>query len=135
MTPKLKLLQMHRAVYIAGKFQAAERLRYHRDRLHLMGVRVTSHWMDDPEDKMGSGKAFDEAIRDMNEVRTCSLMILDTLDDSDTGGREVELGIMLGTYGDVILIGPARNVFHSLIPEHYASWDGYFDALNNRSLS
>lgn len=116
------------SVYIAAKFHARIRLRPIRDRLRALGFNVSSHWMEQEEE---SESSIDAARRDLREVRNAELLIIDTLDESNTGGREVELGHFLFKGGTIWRVGPIRNVFHHLMePQHvFESWDEVFDAI------
>jgi hypothetical protein len=139
-------------IYIAGKYSSQERLRAVRTQLQEMGYTVLSSWLDETATESFGGssmpaqsdatdaKMLENAKRDLEEVRQCNVICLDTLDISDTGGREVELGFSLYPLLDypVVgpdgreaypsattfnLIGPKRNIFHHLVHFHYANWD------------
>lgn len=119
-------------IYIAGKYTAQARLREMRDKFRKAGFNVSSFWLDEVEtDASASPEKMEEnALRDVKEVKVCSTFILDTLDESATGGREVELGLALANKNaDVILVGPRRNVFHHLIGETYENWDEVMSAF------
>jgi hypothetical protein len=66
------------------------------------------------------------------EVVAADIFILDTTDESMTGGREVEFGMALMDMEfprRIIRVGPVRNVFHSVVRETYDSWDELLEAL------
>ena len=115
-------------IYIAGKYLAQARLRAERERLRVMGYLCDSHWLDQVEQgyAITTERALEEAARDLHQVQRADWIILDTQDPSDTGGREVELGIALGGGKWFIRIGPVRNIFHHLANEVFESWDEFF---------
>lgn len=118
-------------VYIAGKYTARERLKAERETLRASGVEVTSSWMDNHypvEADVSDETARREARMDFREVEACDLLILDTLDESNTGGRDVELGMALIAGKQIVRIGPARNVFHKLL-SNFESWSEYHAAI------
>ena len=124
-------------IYIAGKFSARYRLRPYKTVLEGLGYTVSSSWLDQPEDVGPSSMpknhvlAIQEAQRDLIEVRQANIFLLDTLDESNTGGREVELGYALhNDYMKVIIVGPLRNVFHTIVTEHYNTWEDCLSALH-----
>lgn len=91
-------------------------------------VDVVSSWLwsAEPDYPVADEQALGYAECDVDEVLSSEVLILDTIDESTTGGREVEFG-MAGAWGKhCIIVGPYRNVFHRLAHEHYESWDDYF---------
>ena len=71
------------------------------------------------------------AVKDLAEVNAADLLILDTTDVTPRGGREVELGFALGRFQSksVYMVGPIRNIFHTLVDRRFASWDGLVESL------
>ena len=115
-----------RQVYIAGKYTAKARLRERKKDVEAIGFAVSSSWMaQDLVDATSSNATKrKEAVRDAHEVLQAEFFILDTLDDSNTGGREVELGLALSRRAHIHLIGPQRNVFHYLpLVKQYNTWE------------
>lgn len=117
-------------VYIAGRFTAQARLRYEAVALKMLDpeINVVSSWLWSEESDVGYSdeQALEWAKRDCREVGTADVLIVDTIDESTTGGREVEFG-MAGAWGiRTVVIGPLRNVFHQLASEHYDTWDEFF---------
>lgn len=111
-------------IYIAGKYTAKERLKQNRDALRTLGFSVSSTWMDtDFPEVIDDEQMIIEGERDVAEVTNASLLILDTFDESATGGREVELGIALAKDTMIYQVGPKRNIFHWLVDMHFESWD------------
>lgn len=130
-------------IYIAGKYTSKERLREQRARLVAEGRDVQATWLDEtlaesfdnssmPPPFYGNVATEPQMVAnarmDFEEARNAEIFILDTLDESPTGGREVEFGISL-TRGNRclrILIGPKRNIFHHLVDLHYDDWDDFW---------
>jgi len=128
-------------IYIAGWFGAKDRLRKERDRIHALGVgAVVSTWLDEetaaPE---APGETFvigatpeqcrEYAVRDLGEVRYSDLLILDTIDVNPRGGREVEYGAAVISGLALWVVGPRRNVFHSVAHRQFNAWSGAVAAL------
>lgn len=129
-----------RRIYIAGRYEARDRLRGERNRMNVLGAgRVVGTWLDEEpaQESLTPQQAYDYAVRDRKELACdADLLILDTFDDDDRGGREVEYGIALGyTLAakdheriETWVVGPKRNIFHELAP-HFETWDQVLDAL------
>jgi hypothetical protein len=121
-------------VYVAGKFSAKDRLRAMTERLRGAGYTITSSWVHAPTSadyRMGTDPVLEarEADRDRREVLISDILIVDTLDESVTGGREVEVGLALGKGLTVYVVGPVRNVFHRLADQAFGSWDELVEAF------
>lgn len=120
-----------RRIYIAGKFEAKERLKKERLRIEVPGYGVVvGTWLDQEETcDMGDARRMsDHARRDILQVRSSDLLIQDTQDENRTGGANVECGIALGAGIEVWTVGPRRNVFHHLTP-NFPDWDAAIEAL------
>jgi hypothetical protein len=118
-----------RRVYIAGRFEAQARLRGERDRLIALGLAdVTSTWLDEENGEATAQQRLEYAIRDRHEVGISNTLFLDTIDENNRGGREVEFGIALALGLRVAVVGPRRNVFHTLAPA-FENWDALVRAL------
>ena len=118
-------------IYIAGAFESQARLQPWRDRMQALGHVVVSTWLDET----GTGtptplEAYAYAIRDLGEVQTCDVLILDTFDTNERGGREFEAGVAFngGAKRGVVRVGPSRNVFHELLGA-YDSWEELLEWL------
>jgi nucleoside 2-deoxyribosyltransferase len=111
-------------VYLAGKFESLPRLRVKRDLLRRAGFTVVSTWLDEEKAAAfcGEQELTNYAKRDLAEVYLADVLILDTLDDSQTGGRDVEFGLALARGIPTVVVGPCRNIFHRLATHHYADW-------------
>jgi nucleoside 2-deoxyribosyltransferase len=124
-------------IYIAASFNSAERIYEQALELESIGHTVTGVWFQphDPIEKMWDGNfggrvAEVMAVRDLHHIKKADLMVIDTLDPSSTGGRNVELGYAIGLGKRVILIGKAENVFMSLINECYDDWEEFYENLD-----
>ena len=121
-------------IYIAGAFESQARLKPLRDRVQALGHEVVSTWLDEgsllpptPEE------SWAYAIRDLGEVRVCDLLILDTFDVNERGGREFEAGVAFngGATLGVLRVGPSRNVFHELLGA-YETWEAMLEWLGEQ---
>lgn len=72
------------------------------------------------------------ALKDLCEINASDLLILDTEDVTPRGGREVELGFALGRFQEKIIymVGPVRNVFHTLVDRRFDNWDQLMATLD-----
>ena len=114
-------------VYIAGYFTTRDRLRPIRDQLWKLGHEVVSTWLDEVKhpDSMDEETFFKKlALRDLAEIRSADLIIVDTFDVTERGGREVEFGFALGRFQGIEtwIVGPMRNVFHRLADLVFDDW-------------
>jgi hypothetical protein len=120
-------------IYIASSFVSQRRLHPIREKLFAMGFECCSTWLDELRPAPGlSREEFDRqlAIKDMIEVRGCDIFILDTLDESTTGGRYCELGIAMTDRPRLKMhIGPITNIFERLCDKHSDDWDSAFRFL------
>jgi hypothetical protein len=134
-------------LYIAGWFGAKDRLKDVRDTIHELGVgKVVGTWLDeevaapaDPTVAIGYGSLLTPrearvyALRDMVEVASADVLILDTIDVNPRGGREVEFGLALADGIAVWVVGPQRNVFHYLSHRVFPTWSEAIVALARRA--
>ena len=114
--------------YIASFFDTRARIKPHADALWAKGHEITSSWLQEvarPEGMTREEFWKKLAIKDLAEINAADLLILDTFDVTPRGGREVELGFALGRFQtkSIYLVGPVRNVFHTLVDRHYDTWD------------
>ena len=122
-------------IYVAGSFSGRKRIKIESDRLKARGYTVLSKWYEEThfiekawDDNFSGDVASAMAMTDMYAILEADLVILDTIDKSSTGGSDSELGaaIMRDLVGNklrIIHIGPYRNVFQTLVKEHYSSWE------------
>lgn len=121
-------------IYIASFFDTRERLRPVRDALWKMGHEVVSSWLDEVARPAGmSDDAFYRklAMKDVAEVKSADLLIVDTFDPPTRGGRENEYGIALGQFQSKLLfvVGPYRTIFHRLADAQFDSWEACLEHL------
>jgi len=140
-TGKIKVIKY--TVYIASKFHSRYRLRPIKAQLQALGFKVLSKWMD-PDvntdttcdiDSLGANLELSkaEAERDSAEIKYSDIFIIDTQDVSETGGREVELGMAMRSGCDLFRVGPIRNVFHTQAPAHN-SWQELIEYLRENYI-
>ena len=107
--------------YIAAKFKSRHRIKSCNNLIESLGLENTCPWflMDTDEsadeDSLGGYAREESAVmadRDLSGVRAADIFILDTIDTTETGGREVELGAALILGKAILHIGPIRNLFH-----------------------
>lgn len=115
-------------IYIAAFFDSRPRIREEAQKLDELGHSVVSGWIfGEPTGatyaSSTEGYLTCCALRDLREIRTADLLILDTLDVTARSGREVELGYALGCGVPFIVVGPRRNIFHYLAQAQFDSWD------------
>lgn len=113
-------------IYLASNWQSQSRIRKVRDSLVRLGHTVCSNWLSED-----NAQAFSElttkrrqmySYRDIGEVVSCDLLIIDTAEESTSGGREVEYGMALALGKSVWVIGPDRNIFHSVCRRRFDDW-------------
>jgi len=115
-------------VYIAGSFPSRERLRLEATRLYALGFEIVSSWLNEVQKPAHmTMEIFHKklAIKDVSEVLSADLLIVDNLDDLSRGGKSVEMGLALGAFQSSLIyrIGPATNVFHQLADQVFKNWD------------
>jgi len=119
-------------IYLAGSFHGAERIYEMAEDLEALGHTITGIWFQphDPIEKMWDGNfggriAEVMALRDLSGIDRCDILIIDTLEPSSSGGRNVELGYALAKNKRIILVGEPTTIFFSLIRESYENWDQF----------
>ncbi|MCR4308356.1 MAG: hypothetical protein NUV80_07445 [Candidatus Berkelbacteria bacterium] len=122
-------------IYLAGSFNSRNRLRPIRDKLWEFGNEVVSSWLDEvAQPKNLSKKEFYKklALKDIAELKSADLVIVDVLEPSSSGGRDTELGLALGAFAtkQIFLVGPPVSVFHELVDDQFASWDMCLHKMN-----
>jgi nucleoside 2-deoxyribosyltransferase len=127
-------------IYIAAWFGSLERQREHAKKFQDLGHEIVSSWLREevaePAKAQPTDFPFeymrDIATRDVWEIAACDALIIDTLDVSSRGGREVELGMALALNKSVALVGPRRNVFHYMLDTQFNSWEELFDGIRTK---
>ncbi len=123
-------------MYIASWFDTRVRLRPVADSLWHKGHEVVSSWINEtakPEGMTQQEFWKKLAIKDLAEVKQADMIIVDTLDITPRGGREVEYGFALAHFQTKMcwIVGPVRNVFHELADRRFDNWDDALAAIPN----
>lgn len=121
-------------IYLAGFFDTRARLRPIRDAIWQIGHEVVSTWLDEvaiPSNMTQEIWYKKLAMRDLAEIRSADMLLVDTADETPRGGREVEFGFALGRFQgiEIWIVGPQRNVFHRLADRHFEEWKPALAAL------
>lgn len=119
-------------IYIGAKIEARESIRPYRDALWALGHQVVSSWLDEVKkpEGMSDGEFLRKlAIKDVAEIQSADLVIIQTIKSSDGGGREVEFGVALGQFQNklIFIVGPRQNAFHYLADRRFDTWDELMD--------
>ena len=101
-------------------------MRQERGKLKRQGHEVVSSWLN--EKKRPRGLPLKEwhfrlALKDVWELQSADLVLVDLFDVSTTGGRDTELGIALGCGIIVGTVGFVESVFHELADFQFRVWD------------
>lgn len=116
-------------IYIASFFETKDRLQEPKKALWKLNHEVVSSWLDEAPrgEFMPTTEIFWKklAMKDLAELERADAIILDTLDVNPRGGREVEFGFALAGWQNklVCIVGPYRNVFHTLADKQFNTWD------------
>lgn len=113
-------------IYLASNFGSQSRLRPIRTNLERLGHEVVSTWLDEPgaqSFELNPDKGPGYSLRDLGEVASCDLLIIDTQEESCTGGREVEYGAALVQGKQLWRVGPSRNIFHTIAHRVFSNWN------------
>jgi nucleoside 2-deoxyribosyltransferase len=118
-------------IYIAGRLSQRPELHLIRQQIWSLGHEVVSTWIDESGDGALNGTAKRIATRDLCQISSADLLILDTtspLSPDGGGGREFEYGFAIGQFQHKTTwrVGPMKNAFHALVDQEFETWD---DAL------
>lgn len=121
-------------IYIASRFADRKRLRPYADKIWHLGHEVTSTWLNEVNKMPGMTKEeFWRVLaeKDLVELGQADLIIRDVHAISHTGGADVEWGLAISQFQHKLrwLIGPTRNVFHTLAHRRFDSWELCLNAL------
>lgn len=121
-------------IYVASFFDTRTRIRPYADQLWHKGHELTSSWLNETAKPDGMSKEVfwkKLAIKDLAEVKQADMIIVDTIDVTPRGGREVEYGFALAHFQTkhAWIVGPVRNVFHELADQRYDNWDDLLSAI------
>ena len=121
-------------IYIAASFTSRDRIRPLADKLWQSGYEIVSTWINETKRPSEMDMTLFHrklAIKDLAEVKSADLLIVDTLDSRSGGGKSVEFGFALGKFQTTLIyrVGPATNVFHQLVDGAFDNWDQLIDYL------
>jgi hypothetical protein len=119
-------------IYLASNWDSHARMRALRLEIQACGHDVIATWVDEDASwgflMLSDAEKVMYAHRDLGEVCTADLVILDTLEASSSGGREIEAGFALGKK-PLWQVGPARNIFHTVATRRFPAWEPALAAL------
>lgn len=129
-------------IYLAAWYERNAEMRDYRDRLKVMGHHVTSGWIDQHKWKLPQSMGEDEvlahpeiaaryALKDLQDIVACDLLVHFTSPGFGKGGRHIEFGYALALRLPIAIVGPRENVFHAL-PE--VAWHPDPEAFFNRAF-
>ena|SRR3990167_1345825 len=100
-----------------------------------MGHEVVSTWLDEVKRPPSMPESLfwkKLAMKDLAEIRSADLFVLDTHIGSERGGKEVEFGFALAQFQAMLLyiVGPLRSVFHELCDRRFDTWEEFLDAVH-----
>lgn len=120
-------------IYVASNWASQVRMQGIKFKLEEMGHEVCSGWLEEDNAQAMSTltpkKMKLYSHRDLGEIMTADLLIIDTGEESNTGGREVEYGVALALGKLVWVVGPVRNIFHSVPRHQFNDWGLVFAHL------
>jgi len=124
-------------IYIAGRLSQRPELHVIRSKLWEAGHEVVSTWIDEGGDYstgFGGNKASKIAIRDISQISSADLLIIDTtspLSQDGGGGREFEFGFAVGQFQHKLVwrVGQVKNSFHALVDESFPTWEACLERL------
>lgn len=119
-------------IYIGGKFERREELRKPADQLWHLGHEIVSTWLNETAKPEGmSHEDFFKklAIKDLAEIQSADIVMIDTFMPAGSGGSQVEYGYALGKHhrNQVFVVGPKRSVFHELADKTFLRWEEAVD--------
>lgn len=127
-------------IYVASYFNTRDRITPYVRLLAAQGHTITSSWLDEVprgDIKKTETSLFTQhellhfAVRDVLELKGSESIILDVVDVTPRGGREVEWGsFVFGPVSYGFLIGPPRNVFHELATAKFKTWEECLEFFN-----
>lgn len=113
-------------MYLAGCYGRRKELLDVAERLEAMGHKVTARWLNGPhvaEDGSERGTAEEQrawALEDLADVREAEVVVCFTEEPAEQapwsgrGGRHYEAGYAAALGKDMIVVGPAENIFYNL---------------------
>lgn len=119
-------------VYIAGSFVDQKSLRPIAESIWQLNHEIVGTWLQEvkkPSTMSPNDFKKKLAIKDVAEVCTADLIILDNRQSS--GGKNCEWGIGLASFQhkQLWLVGEPSNVFHYLADCVFSNWDEVIEEL------
>ena len=127
-------------IYIGGKLSDRSRLHEVRRLIWETGHEVVSTWIDEGGDYavgFGGKLATKIALRDMCQISSADLFIIDTispLTEGGGGGREFEFGFASGQFQHKQLwrVGPVNSSFHTFVDKSFSNWEEAITELSSK---
>ena len=127
-------------IYIGGKLSDRQRLHEIRRQIWEAGHEVVSTWIDEGGDYatgFGGKYATKIALRDMCQISSADLFIIDTtspLTAGGGGGREFEFGFASGQFQHKQLwrVGPVNSSFHAFVDREFGTWEEAIELLKEQ---
>jgi hypothetical protein len=95
--------------------------------LERMGHTICNGWLEESNAQelstLTDRKRRVYSYRDIGEIVSVDLLVIDTQEESSSGGREVEYGMALAFGKPVWVVGPQRNIFHSVCRRQFDDWE------------
>lgn len=114
-------------IYIAGSWKGKERIK--KEAENLKPNICLSKWLDLEQDDFDKNAEL-YAMIDMHGVMEADMLIFDSIEESTTGGKFVELGMALilnlQKKLGIVHIGPSRNLFDKLIRVRFEDWNEFY---------
>lgn len=104
-------------IYLAAQFKEQPLMLQWSILLKHHGHYITSRWLMANEAKLKSIEAYNEAMKDLEDIDNCDIFISQTLNRGDVytgGGRHIEFGYALAKGKKLINVGGSESVFHTL---------------------
>ncbi len=112
-------------LYLSATYARQAAMREIRQRIHAeTRHRVVASWLDQiGPAKLGPVPGQRVARQDIRDLLDASLLMLDGLEPSPTGGKHFEHGYMCALGRPVGIVGPVESVFGHLADFEWPSWD------------
>lgn len=109
-------------IYLAAQYPRRDELRVYRDALELLGIHVTSRWLNEQEPLNGNFTTrpdswyYETARVDLEDITEADAILFFAEDPTigiKRGGRHVEFGYALAQGKPIYVVTPYKeNVFH-----------------------
>lgn len=114
-------------VYLAARYSRKNEIAAYAQELKSMGFEVTSTWTEETHatnvqlTDITPATHAEYSQRDISEIDAADMMVFFSESPTEPhvrGGRHVEFGYALAIGLDILIVGPAENIFHYL-PESF----------------